>query len=152
MDFKTPLLVVKDIDESVRFYHEVLGLKVVADFGANKALTGDVALQTLGTWKEFIDGGRVSFGGNDVELSFEEEDFDSFIAKLKKMPIRYVHEVKEHAWGQRVVRFLDPDDHIIEVGEKLAAVAKRFYLSGMSIEGVAKRMGIQLFIAKNLLK
>ena len=26
--------------------------------------------------------------------------------------------VKEHRWGQRVVRFYDPDRHIIEVGGK----------------------------------
>ena len=68
------------------------------------------------------------------------------------MPIRYVHPLKEHAWGQRVIRFFDPDDHIIEVGEKLSAVAKRFSLSGMSIEDIAKRMGIPLFIAKSLIK
>jgi len=152
MEFKTPLLVVKDIDESVRFYHEVLGLRVVADFGANKTLTGGVALQTLESWKDFIDGGRVSFGGRDVELYFEEEDLDSFVIKIKAMPIRYVHPLKEHAWGQRVIRFFDPDDHIIEVGEKLSAVAKRFSLSGMSIEDIAKRMGIPLFIAKSLIK
>ena len=36
---------------------------------------------------------------------------------MKNLDINYVHPVKEHSWGQRVVRFYDPDCHIIEVGE-----------------------------------
>ena len=37
--------------------------------------------------------------------------------------IEYVHPVKEHGWGQRVVRFYDPDKHIIEVGENMKVVS-----------------------------
>ena len=43
------LLAVKDMETSKRFYHDVLGLDVVADFGANVTLTGGIALQTLET-------------------------------------------------------------------------------------------------------
>ena len=48
----------------------------------------------------------------------------------------------EHRWGQRVVRFYDPDKHIIEVGEKLDAVVQRFIDSGLSAEETAVRMDI----------
>ena len=37
-----------------------------------------------------------------------------------------MHPVKEHSWGQRVVRFYDPDRHIIEVGENMKVVCRRF--------------------------
>lgn len=40
--------------KTVEFYERVLGLQVVTDFGANKTLTGGLALQTLETYKEFI--------------------------------------------------------------------------------------------------
>ena len=44
------------------------------DFGANKTLTGGLALQTLETYKEFIGTSDISFGGNNFEIYFEEDD------------------------------------------------------------------------------
>ena len=142
MKFKNPLLVVTDMDRSVAFYEKVLGLRVVMDFGANKTLTGGVCLQTVETWKAFIGTGDVSFGSNSAEVYFEEDDFDEFTDRLKKHVVEYVHPVREHAWGQRVVRFYDPDRHIIEVGENMKAVCKRFLNSGMTPEQVAQRMDV----------
>ncbi|MDO4512684.1 MAG: VOC family protein, partial [Lachnospiraceae bacterium] len=117
MKIENSMLVVTDIDKSVEFYKKVLGLHVIMDFGANKTLTGGLALQTLETWKEFIGTDNVSFGSNSSEVYFEEDNFDKFADRLKKCDVEYVHPIKEHAWGQRVVRIYDPDKHIIEVGE-----------------------------------
>ena len=144
MKMKNPLLVVRDIDKSAEFYKKVLGLRVIMDFGANKTLTGGLALQTLESWQEFIGTDAVSFGGNSSEVYFEEDDFDEFADKLKACGVEYVHPVKEHAWGQRVVRIYDPDRHIIEVGENLKTVCKRFLNSVMTSEQAAERMGVPL--------
>lgn len=144
MKFKNPMLVVTDIDKSVAFYKEVFGLRVITDFGANKILTGGLALQTAETYKSFINSSEIFFGGNDFELYFEEDDFDGFVSRLKECDISYVHPVKEHAWGQRVVRFYDPDKHIIEVGENIKTVCKRFLDSGMTPQQVAERMDVPL--------
>lgn len=46
--------------------------------------------------------------------------------------------------GQRVVRFYDPDRYIIEVGENMKAVCKRFIDSGMTPEQVAERMDVPM--------
>ena len=48
------------------------------DFGANKTLTGGLVLQTLETYREFIGTDKISFGGNDTEIYFEEDEFDQF--------------------------------------------------------------------------
>ena len=77
---------------------------------------------------------------NNFELYFEEEDLDSFLQKLKDIdPVEYVHVLKEQPWGQRVIRFYDPDMHIVEVGEPMGSVAKRLLSKGLSIEETAKR-------------
>ena len=136
------MLVVTDMDRAVEFYKRVLGLQVILDFGANKTLTGGLALQTLETYKEFIGTDDISFGGNNFELYFEEDDFDSFADNLRTCDVQYVHPVKEHSWGQRVVRFYDPDRHIIEVGENMKAVCKRFIDGGMTPEQAAVRMDV----------
>lgn len=144
MKFKNPMLVVTDMDKSVKFYKEVFGLHVIMDFGANKTLTGGLSLQTVETYKEFLGTNDISFGGNNFEIYFEEDDFDKFANKLKEYNIEYVHSIKEHSWGQRVVRFYDPDRHIIEVGENIKVVCKRFLSSGMTPEQVAERMDVPM--------
>ena len=144
MKLKNPLLVVTDIDKSVEFYKNVLGLHKIMDFGANVTLTGGPCLQSKESFKEFIDNQNITFGSNSIEVYFEEDDFDSFAQKLETLDIKYVHGIKEHSWGQRVVRFYDPDMHIIEVGENMKTVCKRFLDSGMTPDQVAKRMDVPL--------
>ena len=79
-----------------------------------------------------------------VDIYFEEDDFDKFADRLKEYDIEYVHPIIEHSWGQRVVRFYDPDKHIIEVGENMKIVCKRFLNSGMTPEQVAERMDVPM--------
>ena len=144
MKVKNTMLIVADIDKSVEFYKKVFGFRVIMDFGANKTLTGGLVLQTLDTWQEFIGTEAVSFGGNSFEIYFEEDDFDKFAEKLKAFDVEYVHPIKEHSWGQRVVRIYDPDKHIIEIGENIKVVCKHFLDGGMTPEEVAKRMDVPM--------
>lgn len=65
------------------------------------------------------------------------------LEKLKTIPdLSYVHQVKEHSWGQRVIRLYDPDKHIIEIGENMKMVCRRFSDQGFSIEEIALRMDV----------
>lgn len=155
MKYISTLIAVNDIEKSKKFYYDVLGLKVIADFGANVTLTGGIALQTVETWKGFINKkeSEIVFGSNASELYFEEDDMDRFINKLKNLnDIVYVHFPREHSWGQRVVRFYDLDKHIIEVGENIEMVIKRFLDSGLSIEETAVRMDVPVDYIESTLK
>ena len=144
MKYTCSLIAVSDMEKSKQFYHDVLGMKVVADFGANVTLDGGLVMQTMDTWKSFIRTDKVLLPNNAGELYFEEEDLDAFLENLKQFDICYVHPLFEHRWGQRVVRFYDPDRHIIEVGEKLNTVIFRFMEQGLSAEETAIRMDIPL--------
>ena len=144
MKYTSTLIAVKDMDISKQFYHNVLGLNVVANFGANVTLDGGIVLQTLDTWKSLIRMYNVTLPNNAGELYFEEDDMDAFCNHLKSFDICYVHELYDHRWGQRVIRLYDPDKHIIEVGEKLDAVVLRFIEQGLSPEQTAVRMDIPL--------
>ena len=140
--YTSTLIAVSDMEKSKQFYHDVLGMNVVADFGANVTLDGGLVMQTLDTWTSFIRTDKVVLPNNAGELYFEEEDMDAFSDHLKQFDICYVHPLFEHRWGQRVVRFYDPDRHIIEVGEKIDAVILRFVEQGLSPEETAVRMDI----------
>ncbi|MDR1001925.1 MAG: VOC family protein [Oscillospiraceae bacterium] len=113
------LIAVDDMERSKMFYRELFGLEVEEDNGANVMLSGGIYLQTYDTWNEFAEfGGNITRPNNSSELYFATDDMDGFLDKLERCEnIRYVHHVKKHSWGQRAVRFYDPDGHIIEVGE-----------------------------------
>ena len=150
-----PLFAVREMERSLAFYRNVLGLEVVNDFGANVVLTGGLSLQTLETWAGFLDkpAEDIRFGRNDTEMYYVADDFDAFLGVLKDhREVKLVRPPVEHRWGQRAVRLYDPDGHIIEVGESLNKVAKRFRDSGLNEEGVARRMEISLEYARKLLK
>ncbi|MCQ4636907.1 VOC family protein [Anaerovorax odorimutans] len=151
MKFKNPLIAVKDMERSKAFYKEVLGLRMTLDFGSNITLTGGLSLQTKESWREFIekDDKAIVLKANNGELYFEEDDFDAFAEKLASIPdIEYVHPVREHSWGQRAVRFYDPDGHIIEVGENIKVVCRRFLESGLTEEETAERMDVPIKFVK----
>ena len=151
MKYAGTLIAVKDMETSKRFYHDVLGLEVAADFGANVMLDGGIFLQTLDTWERLIRTDNVMLRNNAGEIYFEEEDIEAFSEHLKSFEINYVHELFEHPWGQRVVRFYDPDGHIIEVGEMLKAVIERFLKSGMTREEAAERMDVPVEYVRNVM-
>lgn len=151
MKFRNPLLVVRDMERSIRFYRETLGLRVTVDFGANVTLTGGICLQTKDSWKTFIHAKEESliFGGGTAELYFEEDDFDAFLQKLSDLEgIQYVHPVVEHSWGQRAIRFYDPDRHMLEVGENMKTVCRRSLDGGMTAEEAAARMDVPVQYVK----
>lgn len=145
MHLKNILIVVEDIEISKRFYKELFGLEVVADFGENVVLTEGLALQQRKLWETFIDK-KIIRGGNDAELYFEENHIDAFLERLDNstFDIEYLNRCKEHDWGQRVIRLYDPDRHVIEVGEEMEYVARRFLKQGMTAEQTAKKTQLPL--------
>lgn len=118
-------------------------MEVFQDYGRNIAFTCGSALQQDFDWLVHLPKESILRKSNNVELCFEEQDFDSFLHKLKKYPnIECLGEVIEHSWGQRVIRFYDLDGHIIEVGENMKMVIKRFLASGMTIDEVSVKMDV----------
>jgi catechol 2,3-dioxygenase-like lactoylglutathione lyase family enzyme len=141
MKFCGGLLAVTDLEHSKTFYKKYLNQDVIIDYGANVTLTGGFSLQTLPSWSGFIGDLDVRFEGNDTELYFEADDYDGFLLNIDELEL--VHPPVEQPWGQRCVRFYDPDGHIIEVGENITAAAMRFKESGMNVSQIAERMDVK---------
>lgn len=142
MKFICPLVVVEDIARSRKFYEVVLGQRVKFDFGENVTFEGDFAIHLRSHFQQLIDGKPIQLGGNGYELYFEEDRVDEFAQKLKQHSVTFVHEVREQPWRQKVVRFYDPDGHIIEVGESMEYLSYRLHQEGMSVEAIAKATGL----------
>lgn len=139
MKFTSPLFAVRSIETAKTFYQEVLGQTIILDHGANVTFSGGFALQ-----EDFA--GLVGFPAEytrwkayNGELYFETEDLDADAARVKEAGAELLHDIKEYPWGQRVIRFFDPDGNLIEVGESMRSVGRRFLAQGMSLEEAARR-------------
>ena len=117
MKLKNVLIVVKDIEKSKQFYHDLFGLDMILDNDGNMILTEGLVLQEEKIWKGFL-GKDIIPNNNSFELYFEENDIEAFVQKLEKLypSIEYVNKLITHSWGQKVIRFYDPDGNLIEVG------------------------------------
>lgn len=117
MKLKNVLIVVKDVERSRKFYHDLFGLDVVLDQDGNLILTEGLVLQEERIWKTFL-GKDVISENNACELYFEETDLEAFVRKLETLypSVRYVNRLMTHSWGQKVIRFYDLDGNLIEVG------------------------------------
>ena len=117
MKFSGFLIVVKDNEKAKKYYHDLFGLEMIADYGGNMIMSGGLVLQEEKYWKNFI-GKDVAAKNNSCELYFEESDIEGFVQKLETLypDTEYVNRLMTHSWGQRVVRFYDPDGNLIEVG------------------------------------
>ncbi|MCL5058488.1 MAG: glyoxalase/bleomycin resistance/dioxygenase family protein [Actinobacteria bacterium] len=154
MKFICPLIVVDDIEISRIFYENVLNQKVKYDFGENVTFEGDFSIHLKSHFLDLLNLGQndITQKSNNSELYFEEDNLDGMLEKLKVYgSVEYIHEIKEQPWGQRVIRFYDPDMHIVEVGESMESVARSFLSKGLSIEETAKRISMPKEFVKQCL-
>ena len=77
MRLKNILIVVKDIEKSRKFYHDLFGIELVHDNDGNMILTEGLVLQDEKIWESFL-GRDIIPKSNSCELYFEEQDIESF--------------------------------------------------------------------------
>lgn len=87
-----------------------------------------------------------------MELYFESDEIEELETELKSLNMEFVHKIREHPWGQRVMRFYDPDNYIIEVGENMAVVVKRMALQGLSREAISEKSSMPVEFVDMVLK
>ena len=117
MRLKNVLIVVKDMEQSKKFYKDLFGLEVILDNDGNVILTEGLVLQDKAIWENFMKR-EILPENNATELYFEEKEIEGFVEKLNNLypNIQYVNKLMQHSWGQKVIRFYDLDGNLIEVG------------------------------------
>jgi len=77
-------------------------------------------------------------------LYFESESLDETERKLEELDVSFFHGIHEEPWGQRTLRFFDPDGNLIEVGEPLPVFITNLIKAGMSPEEVSAKTGVAI--------
>jgi len=95
------------------------------DFGENVTFEGDFALHLKSHFQKLIDNKEIKTGSNNFELYFEFNDIKQIEKRLIENEVDFIHKTREQPWRQRVIRFYDLDQNIIEVGESMEFLAYR---------------------------
>ena len=109
-------IAVKDIDESLAFWHDILGLELhhTEDVPSQKAIvaflpTGDSEVELVKPTVD--DSGVAKFiaerGGGIHHLCMEVDDIDGMLAMLKEKGVRLIDEVARELPGRKMA-FIHP--------------------------------------------
>ena len=91
MSLKNVFIIVNNIDESIDFYEELFGLRVITRMEGNVIMSEGLVLQDVDVW---YDSTKIPTTphNNMIELYFEDNDIEGIIEKLEfgKYVVSYV--------------------------------------------------------------
>jgi len=151
MKFHSTVLFVSNIETAKSFYTNFLEFKIEHDFGNNVLLNNGLSLWAVQSGHTISDKLKTKLESNKFELYFESDNIDKIFKKLKDGEVKFLHEIKEEPWGQRTLRFFDPDQHLIEIGEPLEVFVQNMFMKGMTEPQISEKSGIPLNTVKQLL-
>jgi len=109
------ILAVKDIDKSLKFYHELIGLPIKrqrrswVDLGTSGAL---LSLHPASLTAQHI-GSSIE---NGITIGFLVGDVTSAVEELKSKGVKIYRDIVDRDAGKNAV-ILDPDDYLISLFE-----------------------------------
>ena len=154
LKFICPLICVEDISRSRHFYEHILKQEILFDFGQNVTYKGDFAIHLKGHFQGLLGEPAkypVTVRANNCELYFETDELEIMLERLVENSVEFIHKIYEHPWGQRAMRFYDPDGHIIEIGEPIKSVVKRFHEQGLRVEEICERTSLNVEFINNII-
>lgn len=111
------ILAVKDLDKSVKFYNEIIGLPIKrqrrswVDLGTSGAL---LSLHPASLTAQHI-GSSIE---NGITIGFLVGDVSSAVEELKSKGVKIYRDIIDRDAGKNAV-ILDPDDYLISLFEPL---------------------------------
>ncbi len=153
LTLSSTVIVTQKFDMMKSFYQDVLFQEIDMDFGNCLTFTSGLSLWQLKEDYPIAKKlGRTysDLGNNNLEICFETDEFDAISDALKQNNIKYLHEKEEESWGQQTIRFFDPENNLIEIGESISCFVLRFYNGGMTTEEVATRTSVPINVVEEI--
>lgn len=119
------ILLVSDMDKSIKFYRDVLELPIK---------------NTSSEWVEFFSSGTVlalhplksksRTKNSGVLVGFMVSDLEPVAKKLKDKKVEFFKEPQEESFGKHAI-IADPDGHLISIAEISSTISEGFDLIGL---------------------
>ena len=143
-NFEGTVIFVSDIEKSRKFYESILGQELMYDFNSNIQFESGISLWQLSTEHILNETLHGDYHSNRFIFYFETENIEDFDKLLKENSVKILHTILLEKWGQKTIRFFDPDAHLIEVGESIQTFVNRMHNEGEAIESINKKTNIPI--------
>ncbi len=105
-----------DVGKSVRFYRELIGMRLIKQSETYARLYSPKAKTTLGLHSRDVHASdRRRRGMGDIGLYFEVDDLDARCRRLKRRGVKFTQGPKDMPWGWRHAYLKDPDGHEVSL-------------------------------------
>jgi catechol 2,3-dioxygenase-like lactoylglutathione lyase family enzyme len=153
MNYICSLITVENIEKSKFFYETILGQKIKYDFGENIQFESGFAIHLKSHFKSIpgFESFQIQPGSKSIELYFEDENILNAETELEKYCVEFIHKTLEQPWRQQVMRVLDPDGYIVEIGESMPDLVKRLHEEGMDTSKIHKVTSLPEKFIQNIL-
>jgi lactoylglutathione lyase len=114
------ILYVSDLDASIRFYRDVLGVPFkFTDAGYAEFATAGTRLALYERRRAEWLTGRPVTPGPAAEVAFVVEDVDARAAELAARGAEVLSGPTDRPWGHRTVHLADPDGFVVELAQEI---------------------------------
>lgn len=147
LKFHSTVIFTKDFGLMKSFYQDVLRQKVITDYETCISFENGLSLWMLkpGYGISIKLGYTYHAEGNkNMEVCFETDEFDQVLGELKNYDLKYLHPVMEEDWGQRSIRFFDPENNLVEIGESMPALVRRLQDIGLDYLQISEKTTLPL--------
>lgn len=148
--FKGPAAYVRDLARSRAFYEDLLGLTVARVMSRGEQPIAVAYAEGLSIWLASdayaalyrdANAAPANLRGGNWENTFETADYAALFTRLQAAGATFLYPPRALPWGQMGFRVYDPDGHILDISETLAACVRREAASGMTIEAICASHG-----------
>ena len=106
-------IIVSDFEKSLKFYTEILGLKLKNRY-ENKYAEIDASGMTIGLHP--YEAGHKPGNVEGIQIGFAVDNMKEAVGQLKKEGVKFTSEIIDDGWGL-LVFFADPDDNVLYLGQ-----------------------------------
>jgi len=126
-------LIVNDMQQSVTFYEEILGLTAqwfTPDFAELSTDSITIAIGSTRTMQLFGDNLTIASNSSPIIIEFLVENVDHEYVRIKNSTPKIIQEPTTMPWGNRSLLFSDPDGNLVNFFTPVTAEAlKKFGLN-----------------------
>lgn len=117
MHVRSFLLLVKDLPSSITFYRDVLGLHMCSCAETVAFFKEGLVLHDASAYQRYLPHSASASTPDGTVLYLATVQLEAIAASLPAAPCTLLHGVQAQPWGERCIRLLDPDGHLLEIGD-----------------------------------
>ncbi len=115
--FRHSIALVCNLEKSTHFYKELLGLTVDQAYDTIVIFKEGFAIHDAKLYTGYAGRKYKPMEEANVVFYFVTPCIEEVYDRLRENQVSFIHEVQTQVWGEKCMRFYDPDGHIIEIGD-----------------------------------